>query len=171
MGRNKKHSFTLLELMICLSLISLVGTLVAIKGMDLVAHHRFTSSLQEVLFDLQRHQILAMTEGRDVLCKIAKNPEGAYFASFTFDGKDAPYSSHLLKEISQIRFQGKIISEFESILYSTGRINSLGVLSFEAKKHNEDPLWIDFSYPICLQKGPIPASKLVLLPPYPDKSI
>jgi prepilin-type N-terminal cleavage/methylation domain-containing protein len=170
MKRIKHKSFTLLELMVCLAIIGLLGAVVGIKGVDLLAHHRFHGSLQTLLFDIQRAQILAMNEGTDVLCTIKKNKKGDLQASLEADSPSYITTSYDLKEASKLSLDGREVSELQLTLFSSGRISPSKVLKIEPKRENEPSVFLDLSYPLAYHTKPIKNSHAFIPPPYPEKS-
>jgi prepilin-type N-terminal cleavage/methylation domain-containing protein len=168
---KKRKSFTLLELMVCLALISLLAGLVGMKGVDLLAHHRFYRGLQTWLFDIHRVQILAMNQGADVTCTLKKNKEGHYRAIFESDAPSFHSTSHDLNGVSELIFENKPINEFKVTFFSSGRISPVGILKIEPQKEQEPSVFLDFSYPIAFQTAPQKKSSRFIPPPYPEKKI
>ncbi len=167
--RIKRRAFTLLELMVCLAIIGLLGAVVGIKGVELLAHHRFYGSLQTWLFDIQRLQILAMNQGVDVICIIKKNEKGTFHAFLESDSPSFPLSSYELKEVAKLDFQGKSVTQLQVTFFSSGRIFPTGILKIEAEREKEPPVFLDFAYPIIFQTNLIKNSHAFIPPPYPER--
>ncbi len=169
MRQKKSKSFTLLELMVCLALISLLSAVLGIKGIDLLAHHRFYGGLQTWLFDVHRTQILAMNQSCDVVCTIKKNQQGGYQALLTSDAPSFPSTSSDLKEVAHLFFEDKLVEEFQVTFFSSGRIFPVGLLKIEPKRAQEPPVFLDLSYPIAFQMTPFKKSQGFAPPLYPEK--
>ena len=167
--KTKRKSFTLLELMVCLTLISLLAAVVGMKGVDLLAHHRFYRSLQTWLFELHQVQILAMNQGSDITCSIKKNQEGGYQAVFESDSPSFHSTTHNLKEVSRFFLENKPVQELKVTFFSSGRIFPTGILKIESQKTKESPVFLDFAYPIAFQTTPKKKSQGFIPPPYPEK--
>lgn len=167
--RSKKRAFTLLELMICIALIGLLGSILGIKGADLLSHHRFHSSLQTWLFATQRLQILSMNQGADVICTIKKDKDGHFKAFLESDSPTLASEVYELKEVFQISFENKPVKEFHVTFFSSGRIFPTGLLKVETSKENETPLFLDLSYPVAFQSKNLKRSHALIPPPYPER--
>ena len=148
-NKRKKQAFTLLELMVCLALIALLGGLLVIQGQGLIAHHRFSNALHTLLADLHRAQIVAMTQGRDGVCKLVKE-KGHWGAQIVFEVQTTPPMNHELLELNKLAFQGSPVESFQFSLLSSGRIIPSGKLTFFSSQ-GEEAIEIDLSYPMHLK--------------------
>ena len=170
MKRHRSRGFTLLELMVCLGIISLMGSLVATKGYQLFSYHQFRCISQTFLADLNRWQIVAMAQGCDVKCKIQENGS-IYKVQFE---PDMPVMgverlNYELKCAEKMQFQGKILKKFEFTLFSSGRISDQGVLTL-IPKQEEKALSIDLSYPVVLEESKSTAFfQKRIIPSYPKR--
>ena len=151
----KIKAFTLLELMVCLFLISLLGALIGIKGIDLLAHHRFRSALQTWLLDIERAQILAMHQKCDVVCILKKRMDGGYQAILESDSPTFSSSSYTWKDVEKISFQGKVIDTLPITFTPSGRISPQGILEITPYKKEKDSMFLDLSYPVVFHSNPI----------------
>lgn len=164
----KLKAFTLLELMVCLVLIGLLGALIGIKGIDLLAHHRFRSTLQTWLLDVQRAQILAMHQKCDVICTLKKRPEGGYQVMLESDSPTFSSSLYTWKDVAKITFQGKAIDTLSVTFSPAGRIFPVGILQITPYKEEKDAVFLDLSYPAVFHTNPIAFTPLQ--PPFfPEK--
>lgn len=154
-----------MELMICLAIIGLLGALLGTKGTDLLAYHQFQSSMQTFLLDIQKWQILSMTQGSDVVCRIQKK-NGKYFVYVEPENQIGSLT-YELKEVSKLFFEGKPVENFQMTLLSSGRVFPSGLLKVETKA--EKAFCIDFSYPKALLEGSFKKSPFPSLPIYPEK--
>lgn len=158
--RIKNKAFTLLELMVCLVLISLLGAIIGIKGIDLLAHHRFRSTLQTWLLDIGRAQILAMYQKCDVICILKKRAEGGYQANIESDSPSFSPSSYIWKDVALLNFQGKPVELFCITFSPAGRISPLGILQIVPYKGEKDAIFLDLSYPVVFHTNPIKTTSL-----------
>lgn len=167
--KSKKKAFTLLELMVCLAIIGMLGAILGMKGMDLLAHHKFHSALQTLLFDVHRHQILAMNQNADITCSFKKT--GAFYTAYL--QSECPEfipTTYELKEVGCLSFQEKSVSEFSLTFFSSGRISPSGILKIGPKRESQDPLFLDLSYPIVFQsKLPVKKNSFFSPPLCPEK--
>ncbi len=166
--KKVKRAFTLLEILVCLAIISLVSVLVGTKGHQLLSYHEFRSISQTFLLDLGRFQILSMTSGSDVVCRITKEASGCFVhwqveASLPVEQGALSYE---LKGVEKIQFQGKLVKDLEFTLFSSGRISPASLITFISKKE-EKTLSIDLAYPFYIKEGLVKSLSLVSPPLYP----
>ena len=84
MRRKRRARFSLLELLVCIALLSVIAAIVGFKGKSLMDHHRFGSSVQEVKNKLSLCKSLAMTYQTDCqFCLFAR--EGKVYYQITPD--------------------------------------------------------------------------------------
>ena len=160
MKRSKsKRPFTLLEIMVCLVIITLAGAAIGVQGGNLFKYHQFRSVAQTFVFDISKWRVMSMTLGSDVTCSIDKGEEG-YTVTWT---PDAPIETkgtplfYPLKGVKGLFLQGKSKDSYEFIIYSSGRISSSDILTFSPSK-KEKAVSIDLSYPASLKEGPFKPS-------------
>ena len=163
-----KRAFTLLEILVCLAIISLVSVLVGTKGHQLLSYHQFRSISQTFLLDLGRFQILSMASGSDVVCRITKEASGCFIrwqadASLPVEQGALSYE---LKGVEKIQFQRKEVKDLEFTLFSSGRISPASLVTFISKKDGK-ALSIDLAYPFHVKEGAAKSPSLASPPSYP----
>lgn len=167
--RNKRsHCFTLLELLVALGIIAILGTLVSIQGKDLLSYHRFRSSTQCFLFDLNRYQLLAITQNSDITCKISQIKGSCKVqwqgeAPLPVSPKELAYNS---PGIEKLLLNGKNVSEIEFTIFSSGRISPINKISFASKTQEAT---IDLTYPKYLENSEYSPSYFSFTPSHPNK--
>ena len=165
---KRSYSFTLLELLVALGIIAILGTLVSIQGKDLLTHHRFQTSTQSLLFDVNRYQLLSITQNTDITCKISQK-NGSCLVEWIPEGP-LPVSNKELSYncpgIEDILVNGKKVVETEFIIFSSGRISPINRLSFLSKNQERH---IDLTYPKYLKNSASPNSYFSFIPTYPKK--
>ncbi|MBS0628547.1 MAG: prepilin-type N-terminal cleavage/methylation domain-containing protein [Verrucomicrobia bacterium] len=168
--KRVKRAFTLLELLVCLAIISIVGVLVGTKGHQLLEHHQFRSTVQNFLLDLGRFQVLSMTCGSDIVCRITQDVSGCkvHWELETSLPVEREALSYGLKGVEALQFQGKPTKEVEFILFSSGRISPTHLITFIPKKEDKR-LNIDLVYPFYLKEGLIKKFKTLSAPVYPSR--
>jgi prepilin-type N-terminal cleavage/methylation domain-containing protein len=152
----KRKAFTLLELMVCLVLIGLLGALIGIKGVDLLAHHRFRSTMQTWLLDVGRAQILAMHQKCDVVCTLKKRQEVGYQVILESDSPTFSPTSYVWKDVEKITLQGKIVDTLAITFSPSGRISPVGIVQIVPRKEEKDTVFLDLSYPMVFHTNSIP---------------
>lgn len=66
MMRKKKQAFTLLEILVCLVLLSMAGSILIFKGGKLLKERRFSSSLEKISSEIAFTKNLALTYQIDI---------------------------------------------------------------------------------------------------------
>ncbi len=156
---RSKKPFTLLEIMVCLVIITLAGAAIGVSGGNLFKYHQFRGIAQTFVFDLNKWRVMSMTLGSDVECLIDKEKEG-YRVTWSPDAPiEAEGSSftYLLKEVKELSVQGKEKNSFSFTLFSSGRISSSDMLTLSPNKKDKS-ISIDLSFPSSLIEGPFKPS-------------
>ena len=144
-----RRSFTLLEIVLCIAILSLVSGTLGWQIRDMLGSHRFHKSVDHILTDLRKLQIIALSDREDIEIKLALR-DGLYSYTITSDGK-IPCLLPLegkLPGVKQIRIDGKKIMEKRIQIYSTGRITPDKTLVFSSGDSGKRPLAIDLSSPL-----------------------
>ena len=170
MKKSKKKAFTLIEMMICITLIGLLGSVMGIKAMDLLARHRFQGSLQTWLFDFQRARLLAMNQEADIVCRVRKNSRGEFVASLESDSPSFAPSVHFLKEVKSITLDRNPQKDLCITLYSSGRADPSGLLEMQPKRSLGFSLFLDLSSPLAFTQEPRITEHGFIPPKYPQRS-
>lgn len=154
MSSKKAQSFSLLEILVSLSILVLVSALLGVKVIDLIGEHRFTSSVQAFADDLKQLQVLSVSHGSDCAIYLYRK-KGAYYYECVSEAdlKVGPlFSNHLLKGVSCVSIDQKKQERITLTISSTGRIDpaiAFGLHSEEIEMSDRD-LWIDLRQPLII---------------------
>ncbi len=144
-AKNRKvRAFTLLEILICLAIISLLTTLLGIKVSDLIGHYRFRSSARLFLTECNHWQIWALTHQCDVDLSLDLTDKGWRLQAASEDPAFCHAPPHLFRGLQEIHWNGKKRDHIFLKVYSTGRIDPAGIIRLQSK---EEIAWIDLSFP------------------------
>ena len=155
--RNKKYSFSLLEILIALSIISLLASLFSFKILDLIKDYKFKKTVEMLKEDLTRIKVLCITHQCDCDIKIYKSKNNYYF-SFSLDWQSSrPLVPHerKLEGVKSIKLNHKKISSLTMRCHSSGVFQPQVALGFFQKLEDQsESLWIDLrkSYISCSQQ-------------------
>lgn len=81
---KRKQAFTLLEVMLCIALISLMASAFAWKGNNLLQHYLLRSSAKTLVREIEAAHLLAMSYQTDIAVVIVKR-NGDYFLEWRTD--------------------------------------------------------------------------------------
>ncbi|MBM3197893.1 MAG: type II secretion system protein [Chlamydiae bacterium] len=170
-NRRLRHAaFSLLELLVCISILASVASVLVIRGYELVASHQFRGSAHSFLAELQKWKILSLIHDCDISCTISQQGS-EYFVTWSpeFPLHNAPKERHHpLIGTKQLLWEGIPTHSFHTILLSSGRPLLQGTLTFIPKEERQ-ALSIDWHFPLTLRKKDSSKQTLPLPPPYPEK--
>jgi len=169
MAKIKRRVFTLLEIMVALTILSLIGTLTAAHISKLIAHHAFEKEASDLFISLQEAQILASAYQTDISLDITQE-SGKLFYQFSSHEQFTPQQLKpgrtKMKQIALVKFQEKKVKQLHLDIFS-GRLEPRGILTFyQTAKENSKTAYVDlqrghllkFSYhklPLVKQQMPI----------------
>ena len=146
---RSRRAFTLLEILVCLSIIILVSSVISIKLLDLLREYRFTSSVSLLYEDLIQSRIFTTSYQCDACLKIYKKKSN-YFYQIVPDVYHPKGNLFLIKQLAGVdlvKICGKDSSSI-SIPLPSGNIPQdswLLELSNESVSESKSRLWISFS--------------------------
>lgn len=127
--RRKKRSFTLIEIVLCIALLSLIGGLLTYKGKDLISKSQANAELSKLKKTLDLMQTLALSYHADIDVSLSLDDKHTLFVQISSDEevlKDIlkPYQNLIFTHIKSLGFidnnenvhDSKIVLKF----YSTG---------------------------------------------------
>ncbi|MBS0604732.1 MAG: type II secretion system protein [Verrucomicrobia bacterium] len=144
-----KRAFTLLEMMIALVILSLIGALTAVQVKKLIDAHRFEGEVADLFIALQEAQVLSATYNTDLSLDLYLK-EGKVFYRFS---TDEPLSVQKLKRdpvslahTTELKFKDVKVTSLHLDIYSGGRIEPRGTLSFSQSSDDGKKLWFDLQH-------------------------
>jgi hypothetical protein len=141
---RSKKSFTLLELFLCLALLTLLSGVVGWQMKDVLAHHQFRNSVDRLVSRIRELQVLTTSYQNDMGIEIYTEEGQLQYKLITeeplpiFDFK----KNYPLQGIDAITLKGKKVKESKIMLFSNGRITPCETLGFHNKNQS---LWVDLS--------------------------
>jgi prepilin-type N-terminal cleavage/methylation domain-containing protein len=143
------RTFTLLEMIVALVILSLIGALSAIPIKKLTDNHQFEEEVSHLFIALQEAQLLSSTYQTDIALEFYRVKQKLYYRFSTYEpftSQQLNQTDQLLKKISTIQFQGKKINQCHFDIFS-GRIEPRGVLAFLLTSDEDSKsLWFDLQY-------------------------
>ncbi|NGX39795.1 MAG: hypothetical protein KR126chlam1_01128 [Chlamydiae bacterium] len=147
--QRTRRPFTLLEIALCIAILSMVASVLGLQIRNMVTAHYFQKSVDSLLTDLRKLQIIALSDRSDLTLKI-NCQDGKYSYEVM---SDDPIPCLLPKKgslqgVKKISFSKKRIrSSLELKIFSSGRVEPKGVLSFYPDEKDK-PLFIDTGGPL-----------------------
>ncbi len=144
----KSKSFTLLEIILVIAILSMVASVVGWQIASCVNRYAFQREVEEVYNTVKQSQVLCLTYQTDIGVKFFREDGVFYyhlqtdepFAEIPFDRENK-----VLKKIGKITLNHKSVKNFDLCLFSQGNIEPRGVLGFFPNNKKEDiAMWLDF---------------------------
>jgi len=157
---KEKRSFSLLEVLIVLSLISMLSSSLFYSLNHLLAHHRFYSEVRGVEQLLEELQIEALVLQSDMTVHLYQN-KGKWHLCSNPQEAILRQKSFSLAHVKQVTFNRKPQKELTIEVCSTGHVLPLGIVGLEG---NKKKFWIDLRQPIQINCSKEYPSGLPLLP-------
>ena len=155
---KRKRAFTLLEITLCIALLALLSGILVWNMKKMLDTHAFHQSIDQILTEMNKAQLLALSYNTDLEVRLFKE-EGSYQFQITSDGpvKLLKTSKVIkLKKVVECLFNKKMIENIRLHVYSNGRIEPLGLLTFyhETEETNEERegVALDFRTPLLIKK-------------------
>lgn len=153
MSKQEGKFFTLLEIVICVAILSLAAVAIGWEMKGVLSAHHFRKNVEQLLLDLKKTQLIALSNRVDLEIRLKKI------------GKDFCYQIHSdeplpclikkpmkLKGIGSLQRDKKEIQAHTFTICSSGRIVSKGVISFHK---NEQTMKLDLSKTPSIELKPI----------------
>lgn len=164
--------FTLLEIMICLFILSVAAGAIGMRIVEALSTHRFHLAVGEFTSQVKELQLLAMTHQTDMELHIFKEKgewkyQNKVEPSLKIGARTAPAS---LNGTSVIKLEGKTFAALPFTLYTTGRIEPKGVLEFQG---DDEKVWVDLREPLHIKickEYPPKEEYTTQIPEFPCKS-
>ena len=135
MIQNKKYSFTLIEVLICLLLLSMSGSMVIYKGWKMLQEHRFSTSCEKIASEIQLTKGLAIAYQMDIYLILEQRGSQVFVTRVTdFAPEGIKVLFQKANVLSEIAFrQDDGVKEMQ--FYGNGWIESDKKITFFMPKH------------------------------------
>jgi hypothetical protein len=133
-------------------LLGLISAVLAWQIKDMIDVHRFQKQIDHLLTDMRKTQTFALTYQTDFDLRIFKQDDQFFYTIST----DEPIKNLPLKKpkalpgVVNLTFNNDDLNTLDFRVYSSGRIEPLGVVGFLPKQTTEEleGLWLDLRTPI-----------------------
>jgi type II secretory pathway pseudopilin PulG len=146
---KNKRSFTILEIMIALMVISIVGAVTAFQVKKLIDVHQFESGVSNLFIALQEAQVLSATYQTDISLDLFFK-KGTLFYRFSTNEPFKPHQFYNkevpLANTAKLMFKEAKVKQLHFDIYSGGRIEPRGILAFYQSEEDGRSLWFDLQY-------------------------
>ena len=148
----KTLSFTLIEVLIALSLIALIGGSIGWHVNRLISHHRFQSEATSLCQALQEAQFLSVIGQTECELHIYREEKGLFYRLKT----DEPSSlldqnPKALKGAKSLTLNNVRVPHVHFKILSSGRIEPVAILGLHHREENpldSQSIWLDLQTPI-----------------------
>jgi prepilin-type N-terminal cleavage/methylation domain-containing protein len=145
-----KRSFTLLEMMVVLAILSVIGALTTIHIKKLLDAHRFESEVSDLFVAIQEAQVLSCAFQTDLRLSFFQKKGILYYRIST----DEPFSAKQLNQgdiplgrTALLKFKDIEIKKLHLDIFSGGRIEPGGILTFrQSREEDAKELWFDLQH-------------------------
>lgn len=142
---KRAYRFTLLEIVICISILAMVAGVVSIQIKKALDTSRFQNSVKQLYNELEHLQVLALTYRSDMRLEITKK-DGKWIASMYSDEKTLQSMPNIvLSGVSKLKWNKKEVRSLSLDIYSSGHIEPKGVIGLITE---ESKVYIDLQSPL-----------------------
>jgi prepilin-type N-terminal cleavage/methylation domain-containing protein len=145
MSSRISRTFTLLEMLIAIVILSFIASFTAIQIKKLLDSHKFESQVSYLFIALQEAQVLSSVYQTDIALDIYRKDGKLHYRFFTNEPFKAQLFSQNEKSLSsadKIQFNAKKTDTLHFDIYS-GRVEPRGILGIV---QDNKKLWIDLQY-------------------------
>jgi len=144
---KSKRAFTLLEIMVCIAILSLVAGFLGWHVKSMVDVHRFHKHIDRLVTDLHKLQIIALTHETDITLNIQRNADGklGYLVLSDEPGAIARSSFVLLSSVEALTLDRRHVEKMTLHITPDGSIRGAETLGFFQNADNKDGLILDLS--------------------------
>lgn len=140
-----KRAFTLLEMLLALTLLCVIASFTAIQVKKLLDSHKFEKEVSYLFIALQEAQILSSVYQTDIALDIYRKEGKLCYRFFTnepFHAKQLNQNQQPLSSVDKVQFNAKNADKLHFDIYS-GRVEPRGILGVDK---NNKKLWLDLQY-------------------------
>lgn len=138
-----KKAFTLLEITICIAILSVAAVAISWEMKNILSFHHFQKNVDHLLLDLKKCQLIAIANQADIDLTLCKTKEGYIYTLHCDDPLSCFVNKPMkMKGVAGLEKAKKTIDKHHMTIYSSGRISPAESLSLLAK----DGTKVSFSF-------------------------
>jgi hypothetical protein len=172
MNKKRLYPFTLMELFLCIAILSLASVVVGFSVKGMYDKHTLESSGKRITMKLRELQALALSYQTDMTFELREDEKGLSYRTTTDEplpGFDRKWVA--LKDHCTFTFKAQPSTLLKVEIASSGWMTPQGVLEIKRRGANKNTpsLWIDFRTPLQITLSEqSPQEKKFSVPAYPE---
>lgn len=126
-----KNNFTLLEIVICITILAVAGVTMSWQTRDLLKAHHFEKNVENFITDLRKCQVIALSDRVDIEMRIQKKKNTYFYFLYSDDPIPSFVKAPMkMKGVSRIQKDRKTIEAQTLTIFSSGRIEPKEAITF-----------------------------------------
>lgn len=127
---HRRWRFSLLEILICLTILAMMTSLLGVKVFGLIKEHRFKHTVSLVQQHLMHMKISAISHRCDIEVVLEKTKEGYQIKAYSDRPSFRPFI-HNLSCVDEIKIQEHLVKKMSIFCYSSGKLSSQDIIIFK----------------------------------------
>ena len=147
-AKRSSFSFTLLEILLVVSIVSVLASVVGWQIVKCVDRYFFQDEVEKFYLTLKEAQLLSLTYQTDIHMYLFQEGDAFAYQIETdepFSAKELDKGKKRLKTVKKVTWQNRPIKKIDLFINARGAMQPHGILTFFCTREEESsPLWLDY---------------------------